>query len=113
MKEFKPALEHQALIDAVAALRINSYTASEIIGRATRLLKGARLLLKDDKGYYNGENNDSIEEILKIVENELFRVFFVMEAYGDPKENGIELSTKRFQSLTEVDITKENAAQAA
>ena len=91
--EFTPTPEQVALRDAVAALDINYKTAEETIERATSLLKGARLLLKDARGGYDAENNDSVEHILATVEDELFCVRLVMTGDEDPKEYSVTLST--------------------
>ena len=91
-EKYTPTPEQAALKSAVAALKINYKTAAETIERATSLLRGARLLLKDGAGYYSERNNDSVEEIIHTVEDELFPVLHTMQAYEEPGEYHIVLS---------------------
>ena len=84
-EKYTPTPEQAALKSAVEALQINNKTAEEIIDRATSLLRGARLLLKD-------ENNDSVEEILLTVEDELFSVLHTIQTDEEPGEYRIVLT---------------------
>lgn len=91
-EKYTPTPEQAALKKAVADLKINYKTAAETIERVTSLLRGARLLLKNENGCYDQQNNDSVEEILHTVEGELFPVLHTMQAYEEPGEYHIILS---------------------
>jgi len=89
--KYLPSPEQAALINAVSALSINGNTLDKIIDGAATLVRGARVLLRDDNGYYDGENNDAVEEILDIVGKRLSWLSIVMSSDMEPSSWEVNL----------------------